>query len=93
VSGLTAGELERARRELRASLALVRPDSPARVPIMAQMSAIDTELDARTAWHGAGGSPRRHAILLCSCGFATDDRDWLDGHLFQHPGHHQRPQP
>jgi len=44
VSGLTAGELERARRELAASLALVRLDSPARVPIMAQMSAIDTQL-------------------------------------------------
>ena len=48
VSGLTAGELERARRELRASLALVRPGSPARVPILAQMSAIDRELSERT---------------------------------------------
>ena len=49
VSELTARELERARRELRASLVLVRPDSPARVPILAHMSAIDTELAARTA--------------------------------------------
>jgi hypothetical protein len=32
-------------------------------------------------------------ILLCSCGFATDDRDWLDGHLFEHPGHHVREAP
>jgi hypothetical protein len=32
-------------------------------------------------------------IYLCSCGFATDDRDWFDGHLFTHPGHHTRPQP
>jgi len=32
-------------------------------------------------------------IYLCSCGFATDDPKWLDGHLFQHPGHHERPQP
>jgi hypothetical protein len=30
-------------------------------------------------------------IYLCSCGFATDDPDWFDGHLYQHPGHHQRP--
>ncbi len=29
-------------------------------------------------------------IYLCSCGFATDDPDWIDGHLDQHPGHHQR---
>jgi hypothetical protein len=48
VTGLTARQLERARRELQANLALVRPDSPARVPILAQMSAIDTELARRT---------------------------------------------
>lgn len=29
-------------------------------------------------------------VHLCSCGFVTDDPGWLDGHLFQHPGHHQR---
>jgi hypothetical protein len=47
VSGLSAGELERARRELAASLALVRPDSPARVPIVAHLSAIDAEQAGR----------------------------------------------
>ena len=49
VSQLTARELERARRELAASLALARPGSPVRVPILASISAIDTELAARTA--------------------------------------------
>jgi hypothetical protein len=49
VTALTVGELDRARRELQASLALVRPDSPARVPILAHMSAIDAELADRTA--------------------------------------------
>jgi hypothetical protein len=44
VSTLTAGELGRARRDLAVSLALVSPDSPARVPIEAQMNAIDTQL-------------------------------------------------
>jgi len=34
-------------RELRASLALVRSDSPARVPILAHLSAVDTELAGR----------------------------------------------
>jgi hypothetical protein len=29
-------------------------------------------------------------VYLCSCGFATDDADWLDGHLDQYPGHFQR---
>ena len=47
VSGLTSSDLERARRELTASLALVRPGSPARVPILARMRAVDTELAAR----------------------------------------------
>jgi hypothetical protein len=49
VRGLTAGELERARRDLQASLALVRPESPARVPILAYLSAIDAELAGRGA--------------------------------------------
>ena len=52
VSALTARELERARRELAASLALTRPGSPARVPILATMNAIDTELAQRD--HGQG---------------------------------------
>jgi hypothetical protein len=47
VTALTAGELERARRDLAASLALARPGSSARVPILAQMSAIDIELAQR----------------------------------------------
>jgi len=49
VARLTAYELERAKRELRASLALVRHDSPTRVPIEAHMTAIDAEVAERTA--------------------------------------------
>jgi hypothetical protein len=47
VSGMTASELQRTRRELAASLALTRPDSPARVPIQAHIAAIDAELAGR----------------------------------------------
>jgi len=47
VRGLTASELERTRRELRASLALARADSPAREPILAHLSTVDTELAGR----------------------------------------------
>jgi hypothetical protein len=55
-SRLTAGQLARTRRELAASLALARPDSPARVPILAKMAAVDAELAAsRPA--GLPGSP------------------------------------
>ena len=46
---LTGRELEQARRDLAASLALARPGSPARVPILAQMNAIDAELAGRSA--------------------------------------------
>ncbi len=49
VSNLTSAELERARRDLHVSLALAFPGSPARVPILASLGAIDTELAGRTA--------------------------------------------
>jgi hypothetical protein len=47
VSTLTLRELERIRHELQASLALARPDSPARIPILAHISAINIELTGR----------------------------------------------
>lgn len=47
VTGMTADELERARRELQASLALARPDSLARGPILAHLDAINAELAGR----------------------------------------------
>jgi len=46
---LTDAELDHARRELAASLALSRPGSAVRAPIQAQLTAIDAELAARTA--------------------------------------------
>lgn len=49
VTALTLAELERARRELAASLALGRPGSPVCVPIQAQLTAIDAELARRAA--------------------------------------------
>ncbi len=58
VRGQTADELQRARRELVASLALSRPYSPIRAPIQAHVTAIDTELAARGA-RTASAEPRR----------------------------------
>jgi hypothetical protein len=78
----TDDQLERIKRDLQVSLSLTWPGSPARVPILAHLNAIDAELAERPA-----------GIRLCSCGFATDDRDWLDGHLFEHPDHNERPAP
>jgi hypothetical protein len=56
VSGLTPDELERTRRELQASLALARPGSPVRGPILAHLGTIDTELARRTAGQLPGSS-------------------------------------
>ena len=49
VSGLTDAELERARRDLRVSLALARPGSATCVPMLAHLSAIESELAGRSA--------------------------------------------
>ena len=57
VSGLTTAELERARRDLKASLALARPGSAACVPILAHLSAIDAELTGRPAGCRASEKP------------------------------------
>jgi hypothetical protein len=43
------GELERARRELHASLALIRPGSAVRVPILARLRAVEAELADRAS--------------------------------------------
>jgi hypothetical protein len=59
VTALTIAELETARRELAASLALARPGSPVCAPIRARMAAIDAELAGRaTIRPGLPGSPR-----------------------------------
>jgi hypothetical protein len=47
VSAMTAQEMEHARRELAASLALLRPGSPARVPIENRLRAIDAACNQR----------------------------------------------
>jgi hypothetical protein len=83
-SHLTDRELDRARRELAASLALSRPGSPVLAPTQAQLTAIDAELAGRTK-----DAPTASAVGWCSCGFATDDYQWLASHLIEHPGHHE----
>jgi hypothetical protein len=57
VTALTGRELEQARRELAASLALARPDSTARISIIARIRAIDTELATPAATAQSAGSP------------------------------------
>jgi hypothetical protein len=80
VRGIPTDALDRTRRELQASLALARPGSPVRVPIEANLTAIDTELAARAS------APLR----VCSCRFSTTDSAWFAGHLWESPGHAER---
>lgn len=56
VTGMTSPELQRARRHLQVSLALAFPGSPVRVPILEELTAIDTELERRSGLQ-LSGSP------------------------------------
>jgi hypothetical protein len=78
VRGFAVTDLERIRRELAASLALSRPGLASTVTAV-QLGAVERELAER--------SP---GLRMCGCGFSTDDTDWFDGHLFQHPSHVER---
>jgi hypothetical protein len=60
VRELTTGELERAKRELKANLGLINPGSPARAPIDARMRAVDAELAVRAVTdHGLAVNPEK----------------------------------
>ena len=93
VSGLTDGELDHARRELTASLALSRSGSPVRTPIQAQLTAINAEIASRTTSAPTAGrtagAPTASAVGQCSCGFATSDDEWLACHLLYNPEHRE----
>ena len=71
VTRLTASGLQRARRELSASLALARPDSPARVPILAYMTAIDAELAERALPAASPTSDQNPWHLIAGRGTAS----------------------
>ena len=103
VAALSAVELEAARRELAASLALARPGSPVRVPIQACLAAIDAELAGRAAARpGLRRLPARPALGRRAGGLRRDApasrcrgvllpgvgvRAWI---ISRHPGPRQR---
>ena len=64
VRQLTTAELERTTRDLRASLSLISSDSPAHVPILAHMRAIDAELAKRAGNQQPSGSQRHDSGIL-----------------------------
>ena len=64
VGQLTTADLERTMRDLRANLSLINPDSPAHVPILAHMRAIDAELAGRAGNQQPCGSQRHDSGIL-----------------------------
>jgi hypothetical protein len=62
VRQLTTADLERTMRDLRANLSLISPDSPAHVPILAHVRAIDVELAGRAGnQQPSEAAPRQRA--------------------------------
>jgi len=57
------------------------------------MDAIDAKPAGQATGSMTAHRPAGSAIYACSCGFATDDQEWLDGHPFSYPGHDERNQP
>jgi hypothetical protein len=64
VGQLTTAELAPTMRELRANLSLLTPDSPAHVPILAHMRAIDAELAGRAGNRQPGGGQHHGSEIL-----------------------------
>ena len=64
VGQLTTAELERTMRDLRANLGLISPDSPAHIPILAHMRAIDAELARRIGNQQPRGSQPHDSGIL-----------------------------
>ena len=64
VSQLTTAELELTRRQLRANVALIAPGSPAHVPILAHIEAIDAKLAGRTGNQRPDAGQRRDSETI-----------------------------
>lgn len=79
-------ELERARRELAASLALSQPGALSAVTA-AQLDAVERELTTRQGGHRPVG------VLLCSCRYGTDNPIRFDAHRANNPDHEPYGQP
>jgi len=85
VGHMPPGHLERARRDLAASLALSRPGTLSAMTAH-HLGAAEAEL-ARHQRQGATG------VLLCSCGYGTDNPIRFDAHLAGNPDHEPYDQP
>ncbi len=68
VTGLTTGELERARRDLATGLGLTSEDSPLRISLASQLESVTAELEERG--HGEG------TVIMATASPATAIREW-----------------
>ena len=93
VSGLTAAELERTRRELSASLALSRPGAVSAEVAAASLSAVEAELAGRDRAARRIAGQRATGIRLCSCGFGSDSDIRFGTHLGNNRSHRELDQP
>ena len=70
VTELTAGELERARRDLTTGLGLTSEDSPLRISLASHLEAVTAELEERRVRHGEG------KVIMATASPATGIREW-----------------
>lgn len=85
IGHMPLNDLERARRELAASRALSRSGALSAVTAL-HLGAVEAELSRRQHESASG-------VLLCSCGYGTDNPIRLDAHLAGNPDHEPYDQP
>jgi len=93
VSGMTAAELERTRRELSASMVLSRSGAISAEVAAAQLSAVEAELAERDRAARRIAGQRATGIRLCSCGFGSDSDIRFGTHLRNNRSHREQDQP
>jgi hypothetical protein len=93
VGHMAAADLERARRELAASLALARPGALSAGSTAVQLSAIEAELAAREGSARRIASQHATGIRLCSCGFGSDSDIRFGAHLSNNRRHRELDHP
>ena len=86
-------ELERARRELSASMALSRSGAVSAGLAAIQLSAIEAEIAERERKARRIASQHATGIRLCSCGFGSDSDMRFGTHLRNNRSHRELDQP
>ena len=86
-------ELERARRELSASMALSRSGAVSAGLAAVQLSAVEAEIAERERQSRRIAGQHATGIRLCSCGFASDSDIRFGTHLNNNRSHRERYHP